>query len=305
MTMFDLSNFGAKQQIQSPLQLPLRFEISGVPVDRLTLDETVNVIVATLQSHSRSKPLLIMGPNAQLVTLAQSDQCFARALQASTINVCDGVSIVLASRLLGRPVPERVTGGDLMERLCAEAARHGLSIFFLGGLPDAAQLAADQLQRRYPALNIAGTYCPPQGFEKDSMEGAHIRQLISDAAPDLLFVAFGAPKQEIWMHENCRDLPIAAALSVGAAFDTQAGMRKRAPVWTHRIGMEWLYRLLSEPRRLWRRYLLGNPYFIYLVLRQLLLFGRFVPDNENLRIPSDAPSSASLVNTGTQAESKA
>jgi N-acetylglucosaminyldiphosphoundecaprenol N-acetyl-beta-D-mannosaminyltransferase len=209
-----------------------------------------------------------VGPNAQLVTLAARDRRFAEALRAADLSVPDGISVVLAARLLGRPIPERVAGGDLMERLCAEAARHGFSVFFLGGLPEAAAMAAAKFRRRYPALRIAGTYCPPRGFERDSMESAHIRRLIKDAAPDLLCVAFGAPKQEIWMHENCSSLPISAAIAVGAALDTQAGLRKRAPRWTQGIGMEWLYRLIREPKRLWRRYLFGNTQFVLLVLRQ-------------------------------------
>lgn len=181
-----------------------------------------------------------------------------------------------------------------MEILCRDSARYGLRVFFLGGLPEAAALASRQLQRRYPALSIAGTYCPPLGFERDSMECAHIRQLITEAAPDLLFVALGAPKQEIWMHENCSTLPIGAAMSVGAAFDTQCGLRRRAPRWTHRLGLEWLYRLIHEPRRLWRRYLIGNPHFVYLVMRQRFLYGRIAGRDSTLSFTSFGQKHGSL-----------
>jgi N-acetylglucosaminyldiphosphoundecaprenol N-acetyl-beta-D-mannosaminyltransferase len=255
----------------SLLPKPPRFIMGRVPVDRIPMAYAAIWIVHALKQRELYSPLLVMGPNAQLVTLAERDRRFAEALQAAHLCVPDGISVVLASRLLGQPIPERVTGGDLMERLCAEAARHGFSVFFLGGLPGAAQTAAVNLQRRYPALKVAGTYCPPYNFERDPMESAHIRQLITEAAPDLLCVAFGAPRQEIWMHQNCPGLPIGAAIAVGAALDTQAGLRKRAPRWTHRAGVEWLYRLLHEPRRLWRRYLIGNGQFVLLVLRQWLV----------------------------------
>jgi len=226
--------------------------------------------VVRLMLHRGAFPLLIMGPNAQLVTLASAKPRFARALHAAHLNVPDGISVVLASRLLGAPISERVTGGELMERLCEECARHGMSVFFLGGLPGAAVGAAESLRRRYPALRIAGCYCPPPGFENDSLESATVRRVVGKSAPDLLCVAFGAPRQEIWMHENCSTLPIGAAISVGAALDTCAGLRKRAPRWTHNTGLEWLYRLLREPRRLWRRYLLGIPQFLAIVARQIV-----------------------------------
>ena len=248
--------------------------IAGIPVHRLRIEETSARIVDALRHRTSAAPFLIMGPNAQLITLAQKDPRFSEALHASALNIPDGISIVIASRILGGNISARVTGGDLMESLCLGAARHGLSVFFLGGLPEAAALTAQRFQRRYPALSIAGAYCPPSGFEHDQMERAYIRQLLTETAPDLLFVAFGAPKQEIWMHENCPTLPIGAAMSVGAAFDTQSGLRKRAPRWTHKLGLEWLYRLVHEPRRLWRRYLIGNPCFLYLVLKQRFLYGR-------------------------------
>ncbi|MBV8630616.1 MAG: WecB/TagA/CpsF family glycosyltransferase [Silvibacterium sp.] len=252
----------------TPNPLLPRLVIDRVPIDRVTMDAAVRWSIHALKQRSSRPPLLIMGPNAQLVTIASNNPRFAKALQDAGLAIPDGISVVLASRLLGKPISERVTGGDLMEQLCAECAKEGLSVFFLGGLPGAADKAAQKLERRYPGLKVAGTFCPSQGFENEAAQSARVRQLITETAPDLLCVALGAPKQEIWMHENCSSLPIGAAIAVGAALDTQAGLRKRAPRWTHKIGMEWLYRLAREPRRLWRRYLFGNVRFLVLVLRQ-------------------------------------
>jgi N-acetylglucosaminyldiphosphoundecaprenol N-acetyl-beta-D-mannosaminyltransferase len=248
---------------------PQRVTIGDVPVDRMPMEDAVQWVAQGVLHRGSRSPLLIMGPNAQLVTLARENAELGRALRSADLNVPDGISVVLASRLLGSPIPERVTGGDLMEQLCAEAARRGFRVFFLGGLPGAAAGAAARLKRRYPMLCVVGCYCPQLGFENDPRESANIRRMIAAAAPDLLCVAFGAPKQEIWMLENCPALPIGAALSVGAALDTCAGLRRRAPRWTHRIGMEWLYRLVHEPRRLGRRYLVGNSLFLVVVARQL------------------------------------
>jgi N-acetylglucosaminyldiphosphoundecaprenol N-acetyl-beta-D-mannosaminyltransferase len=267
------------------LPKPPRFFLNSIPVDRMSLDHAAAWVIYALKSprpfHSSPSPLLIMGPNAQLVTLAARNPRFAAALRSADLAVPDGISIVLAARLLNRRVPQRVTGGDLMERLCIEAARHNLSVFFLGGLPGAAALTARKFERNHPGFRTAGTCCPPPGFENDPADCARILKQIAAARPDLLCVAFGAPKQEIWMHENCRTLPIGAAISVGAALDTQSGLRKRAPRWTHHIGLEWLYRLIREPRRMWRRYLLGNTFFLWLVARQWWSGSAFRQHNRN------------------------
>lgn len=247
---------------------PSRLFLCDIPVDRVSMDEAADWVIQRITNREAHKPLLIMGPNAQLVTLAARNRRFADALRSADLSVPDGISVVLASRLLGQPVIERISGGELMERLCIEAARNNLSVFFLGGLPGAAEKTARKFQSNYPGFQIAGFYCPKTGFENDPVESAQIRQQIASAAPDLLCVAFGAPKQEIWMHENCATLPIGAAISVGAALDTQAGLRKRAPKWTHKIGLEWFYRMIREPRRLSRRYLIGNTKFVCLVARQ-------------------------------------
>jgi len=247
---------------------PPRFVLGRVPVDRISMEYAAVLVTEALLHRGELPPLTIVGPNAHLVTMAERDARFAEAMQQADLAVPDGISVVMASRVLGEPIPERVTGGDLMERMCREAAHYGFRVFFLGGLPGAARMAAFNLRRRYPSLNICGTYCPPCGFEKSPAEQAHILREIEQSAPDLLCVAFGAPKQEIWMQENRSRLRVGAILPVGAAFDTQAGLRRRAPQWIQRLALEWLFRLMSEPRRLGRRYVAGNTQFILLVLRQ-------------------------------------
>lgn len=242
-----------------------RLHLGRAPVDAMPLEDAAQWLAQKLTSrtHSteRQPPLQIMGPNAFLVTLAARNPAFATALNQASLCLPDGMSVVWGARMLGVPVPERVPGGEFMERMCCLCAQNNLSVYFLGGLPGAAEGAACALATRYPGLRIAGTDCPPLGFEQNEAQNAEVCKRIVTARPDLLFVALGAPKQEIWMMDECETLPIGAALSVGAAFDTQAGFRKRAPAWTHNIGAEWLYRLAMEPRRLWKRYLIGNLQF--------------------------------------------
>ena len=261
---------GAEETCPAPARLPLppRFLLGKVPIDRITMDYAAVLMVEALLHRGELPPLTVVGPNAHLVTMAERDSCFAEAMQDADLVVPDGISVVFASHLLGVPIPERVTGGDLMERMCAEAAHYGFRVFFIGGLPGAAVIAARNLRDRYPGLNVCGTYYPPRDFENDPEELARMRKVIDDASPDLLCVAFGAPKQEIWMRENRGQLPVGAIMAVGAAFDTQAELRRRAPRWIQAIALEWLFRLLMEPRRLWRRYLIGNARFVLLVLSQ-------------------------------------
>lgn len=250
------------------LPRPPRFLLGRTPIDRISMDYAALLVTEALLHRGALPPLTIVGPNAHLVTLAERDDRFAEAMQAADLAVPDGISVVMASRLLRAPIPERVTGGDLMERMCEESARYGFRMFFLGGLPGAAIMAAHHLRLRYPGLKICATYCPGYGFENDPEETAHIRHMINSYEPDLLCVAFGVPKQEIWMQENRDKLRVGAILPVGAAFDTQSGLKRRAPLLLQRLGLEWLFRLAMEPRRLWRRYLIGNTQFATVVLRQ-------------------------------------
>jgi N-acetylglucosaminyldiphosphoundecaprenol N-acetyl-beta-D-mannosaminyltransferase len=251
---------------KTPIRHPDRLLLAGVPIDRMTMRDSLCWIASELRSRPQNaKPLLVMGPNAHIVTTAQRSPEFLSALAVADLCVPDGISVVLAGLILGQPIPERATGGDLMEKLCEFAARENLSVFFLGGLPGAATGAAAVLKNRYPGLRVHA-FCPPLHFEKDPVELEIVLDTIRASKPDILCVALGVPRQEIWMQRHCASLPIRLAISVGAALDTQAGLRSRAPEWTRKLGLEWAYRLAREPRRLWRRYLIGNTRFIFLVL---------------------------------------
>jgi N-acetylglucosaminyldiphosphoundecaprenol N-acetyl-beta-D-mannosaminyltransferase len=231
--------------------------VGKLPISRVRMPEAVDAVIRHVrqvkEERSIGRTIHLFGVNAQVAVLAREDERFAQAMLSSHLLYPDGISIVMASRFLGRPLIERIPGSELMELLCYEGAKEGLSAYFLGGLPLAAEKTALTLKERYPGLVIAGHCCPRLGFETD---------------PDMLFVGLGAPKQEHWIFNNSAVLPLGVAVPVGAALDTISGYRKRAPVWARRAGLEWFYRLVREPRRLWRRYLIGNTRFVLMVFTQ-------------------------------------
>ncbi len=182
--------------------------------------------------------------------------------------VADGMPLVWASRLLGDPLPERVAGSDLFPALCAQAAERGLQVFLLGGDPGTAERAAETLQARHPALRVQ-TYCPPFGFEKDAIESSRAVDAVRQAAPDILFVGLGSPKQEKWIAEHGAACGVKVSIGVGISFSFISGDVPRAPRWMQRGGLEWVHRLGREPGRLWKRYLWDDRIFLYLLLRAL------------------------------------
>jgi N-acetylglucosaminyldiphosphoundecaprenol N-acetyl-beta-D-mannosaminyltransferase len=181
----------------------------------------------------------------------------------------DGMPLVWLSRLMGFHQVERVYGPDLMLALCEHSARRGHRQFFYGGAPGVADTLAGRLQSRFPTLQIAGVYSPP--FRPLSPEeDATVIERLDAAQPDIVWVGMSTPKQERWMAAHVGRLRAPVLIGVGAAFDFHAGLKRQAPRWMQRSGLEWLFRLLTEPRRLWRRYLVNNPVFLWLVLLQLL-----------------------------------
>ena len=241
--------------------------IAGAQIHPLSFDEVVKAIGEHATSRSPT-PGYVVTPNAQHLLLLRKQKRFREIYSRAFLCVPDGVPLLWAARFLGTPLKGRVNGTDLFERLAEMSARKGLSIYLLGGRPGAAEGAAKILMARHPLLRIVGIYCPPYGFEKDPEQLRMINLSITKASPDLLFVGLGAPKQEQWMADNLSRIGVPVALGIGGSFELVSGMIKRAPLWMQGSGLEWLFRLGCEPRRLWKRYLLGNIAFVSLVVIQ-------------------------------------
>jgi N-acetylglucosaminyldiphosphoundecaprenol N-acetyl-beta-D-mannosaminyltransferase len=182
--------------------------------------------------------------------------------------VADGMPLIWASRLAGEPLPERVSGSNMVWSICEAASARGASVFLLGGDPGVAERAADVFRERYPSLEIAGTDCPPIGFEDDEQEVDRIRRQVTEASPQIVFVALGFPKQDLLIRILRSSLPHASFLGVGISLSYATGDVSRAPDWICRVGLEWAYRLSQEPtRRLARRYLVdGLPFGLRLMM---------------------------------------
>lgn len=197
--------------------------------------------------------------NPEFIMVAQQHDEFRNVLNSTSLSFADGIGVVWASRVLGHPLPERIPGVDVVDRLCALAAEDGLSVFLLGAAPGIAEEAARRLQLRYPRLIVAGTFAGSPKPEDDEA----ICEIVKKTQPDILFVAYGAPKQDLWIARNQSRLRVAVAMGVGGSFDFIVGKSVRAPNILQSLGLEWLHRLFREPRR-WKR-MLALPRFAFAV----------------------------------------
>lgn len=241
--------------------------ILGVPIDDLDMSQALmrlEQFIALGRSTGKSHQVATI--NADFVVNSLNDSELRRILQESDMATADGMPLVLGARLLGVPLADRVTGADLVPALAERAAQKGYSIFLLGARPGVGIRAAEILQERYPGLTIAGVIAPPN-VPIQAMDRSILDQ-IKAAKPDILLVAFGNPKQEKWIRMYADTLAVPVCIGVGGTFDMIAGITKRAPSWMQRAGLEWLYRLIQEPHRLWRRYVHDLLYFGYFFLRQ-------------------------------------
>jgi N-acetylglucosaminyldiphosphoundecaprenol N-acetyl-beta-D-mannosaminyltransferase len=240
----------------SPSNWPIA--ILGIPFDHVTIDESVariDAMIASGRSH------YVVTANVDFLVQAHRDVELRRILLEADLVLCDGTPVLWASRWLGNALPERVAGSDLAPTLIQSAARKGHRLFFLGAGPGVAVEAEAKLKQQYPDLKIVGTYAPPysQLLEMDHEE---IKRRVQAARPDILLVSFGCPKQEKWIAMHHRSLGVPVAIGVGATLDFLAGRVKRAPGWMRHTGTEWMYRLLQEPRRLYRRYTADFVHFL-------------------------------------------
>ena len=249
--------------------------ILGVPIHDVDFDGACAQVAAWLDQPGVRQ---IATVNPEFIMTARRDPAFAAALRQADLNVPDGVGVLWAGRRLGHPLRERVGGADLMLRLCERAAGAGWRVFLLGAREGVAARAGEVLAGRYPGLVICGTNA---GSPADDA-APDIKARIRAARPHLLFVAYGAPAQDLWLHRHLRDCltredaaPGLVGMGVGASFDYLTGVQKRAPVWMRTTGLEWLYRLLRQPWRLRRQ--MALPRFAALVMLESLRGARRTP----------------------------
>lgn len=249
-----------------------RVRVDSVAIDRVSLAEAVALITDFAQAET--PPRHVCTCNVDHLVWLSRDAQFAAAYDDADLVVADGAPIVWLSRIVARSragaLPERVTGVELFWDLVKASHEKGLRLFLLGGLSGAGELAAARARAAWPRANICGVYCPPPELFDTPDEQDRIRDVLRAAAPHVLFVALGAPKQEKWIHANKHRLNVPVSIGIGGTFELASGTVQRAPQWMQRAGLEWAFRVGQEPRRLFRRYLLDDvPYLAGAVVRAI------------------------------------
>ncbi len=244
---------------------PPRTNILGVAISAINLEQALGFVVRCIETLT---PSYICVTPAHGVMDCQADPALRHIFNGSGLTTPDGMAIVWLLKLHGHAHASRVYGPDLMSAVCAMSVKHGYRHYFYGGAPGVAEILAARLQERNPGLLVAGVYSPPFRALTPE-EDCQVVARINASQPDIIWVGISTPKQERWMSEHTGRLTAPVMVGVGAAFDFLSGRKKQAPHWMQRAGLEWLFRLGSEPRRLWRRYL-KYPQFALLVMAQLL-----------------------------------
>jgi len=243
-----------------------RANVLGVGVSTINMEMALNSIFDWI---SKREPHYVCVSNVFTIMESQRDQVLKRIHNAAGLVTPDGMPLVWLSRLMGFRHVERVYGPDLLLAVCERSTNQGYRHFFYGGAPGVAEKLAVRLQSRFRGLQVAGTYCPP--FRPLTPEEDHgVVNHVNSSTPDIVWVGIGTPKQDHWMAEHVGRLRAPVLIGVGAAFDFHAGLKRQAPRWMQKSGLEWSFRLMTEPRRLWRRYLIDNPFFLWLIFLQAL-----------------------------------
>jgi N-acetylglucosaminyldiphosphoundecaprenol N-acetyl-beta-D-mannosaminyltransferase len=238
---------------------PRRVSLFGVEIDALTFGQTLDRAFELVDTGSKTQHVVL---NAAKVVHMSKDDRLREIISSCALVNADGQSVVWASRLLGRPLPERVAGIDLFSAIVERAARTGHRLFFLGATDEVLNDMLAKLRSQYPTLVVAGWH---NGYWKDDQE---VIDAVRTARPDFLFLAIPSPRKEYWLSQHLAALGVPFVMGVGGTFDVIAGKIRRAPVWAQRIGCEWLFRVAQEPRRMWKRYLQGNTEFLLLTLSE-------------------------------------
>lgn len=224
-------------------------------INNLTMSETIDEIEQMIESGKRSYVVAI---NVDVVMKIENDSYLKKVVDGADMVLVDGMPLVWISKMQGKPLKAKISGSDLVPLLCEEAAKKNYTVFIIGGKDGIAVQAKRRLERSMPGIRIVGTYAPPLGFEKDDDELNKINEMISNVKPDLLIACFGCPKQEKWIYENINKYNAKVSICAGATVDFLAGNVKRAPHWMSEHGLEWFYRFLQEPKRMFKRYFIDD-----------------------------------------------
>jgi len=242
-----------------------KVKILDVEVSRYDLKETMDLFSDTIENGDK---LRVAVTPVNCILWANKDEKLREIYNSADIVTADGVPLVWASKLLGSPIRGRVTGLDLLPEFSKISAKKGFRFFFMGAAEGVAMKLADHLIIRNPGLNVVGAYSPPFVDQFSDDENSKMIEMINHSKADILWVSLTAPKQDYWIAEHFDRLNVSIAIGVGAAFDVVAGDIKRSPNWMQKAGLEWFYRLLQEPKRLSKRYLVEAPQFIPLIIKQ-------------------------------------
>lgn len=231
-------------------------------VNNLSMSETIDEIEKMIACEKKSYVVAI---NVDVVMKIEHDSYLKKITDNADMVLVDGKPLIWVSKIYKNPVKAKISGSDLVPLLCAEAAHKGYSLFIIGGKEGIAKKAKIRLEEQYPTINVVGTYAPPFGFEDDPNELDKINNMISEKKPDLLIACFGCPKQEKWIYENYQKYDAKVSICAGATVDFLAGNVNRAPKWMSEHGLEWFYRFLQEPKRMFKRYFIDDIKIIKLI----------------------------------------
>lgn len=232
-----------------------RIKFMNTDIDNLTMAETLNEIDKLIQKKNCS---YVVTPNVDHIVRLEKDEELQKIYKNASLILTDGKPLIWISKWYKTPIKEKISGSDLFPRVCQLAANKNYTMYLLGAAEGVADTAAKNLMKKYPGLNIVGTYSPPFGFEKSKQEMNKIKTQIQDVHPDILIVGLGCPKQEKFMYYHCKELGVPISFGLGASIDFEAGNIKRAPKWMSNHGLEWLYRFSKEPKRLFKRYFVDD-----------------------------------------------
>ncbi len=246
-----------------------RIDIFNILIDPVTMKDAVNIVMGWV-SEAEKHCKFVITPNVDHIVQVQKNIALQHAYNKAALVVTDGKPVVWAANLLGVDIPETVPGSDLVPEIFnyANVNKKPIKVFLLGAMPGVADQAKENINQQWPIVNIVGTLSPDFGFDKCEKESMTICEIINKSSADLLLIGLGAPKQELWINQYAKDISVKAALCIGATIDFLANEKPRAPIWMRRCGLEWLHRVISEPKRLAKRYMIDAVVFPQLVFKE-------------------------------------